>query len=125
MCCCTIVGSVRFSSFATFFLAVMSTSDFNLCEPEDFSTEAGEAGNEIPMDVDRSAAAENESIIVVPAFFPQSALALLMAMVSHQHLHCRMALLMLWVHHQVIGRRLGKHHQLGLLVQCRPRCRPQ
>ena len=43
----------------------MSTSGFNLCEAEDNSTEAG---SNIPMDVDRSAAAENESIIVVPAF---------------------------------------------------------
>ena len=40
----------------------MSTSDFDLCEPEDFSTEAGEAGSILPMDVDRSAAAEDESI---------------------------------------------------------------
>ena len=65
-------GSVFSSPFAAFILAVMSTSDFDLCEAGaiamKFQDNSTEAGSEIPMDVDRSAAAENESIIVVPAF---------------------------------------------------------
>ena len=50
-------------------------------------------------------------------------LALLMAMVYHQHLHCRLALLMPQFHHLGIGGiRLMQHH-IGLILHCRPRCR--
>ena len=50
-------------------------------------------------------------------------LALLMAMVYHQHLHCRLALLMPQLHHLGIGGIFLIQHQIGFLLHCRPRCR--
>ena len=50
-------------------------------------------------------------------------LALLMAMVYHQHLHCRLALLMPHLHHLgIMGIRVMQHH-IGFILHCRPRCR--
>ena len=50
-------------------------------------------------------------------------LALLMAMVYHQHLHCRLALLMPQLHHLGIGGILLMQHHIGFILHCRPRCR--
>ncbi len=51
-------------------------------------------------------------------------LALLMAMVYHQHLHCTLALLMSQLHHLgIIGCILLMQHHIGSLLHCRPRCR--
>ena len=50
-------------------------------------------------------------------------LALLMAMVYHQHLHCRLALLMPQLHHLGMGGILLVQHHIGLILHCRLRCR--
>ena len=98
-------------------LAMKIEDDTNGDKPEDNAN----------MDVDKTmvvagAASGSEGNTVVSAV-AHHRLALLMALVYHQHLHCRLALLMPQLHHQGIGGILLMQRHIGFILHCSPRCR--
>ena len=99
-------------------LAMTFEDDTNGDKPEDNTN----------MDVDKTmvvvgVASGSEGNTVVSVVATHRRLVLLMAMVYHQHLHCRLALMMPQLHHLGIGGiRLMQHH-IGFILHCRPRCR--